>query len=77
MTGPPVRDGPARLFGLVTAVLMPDGHDAERCGGSARALQRVARRRSRALQGRVFRIGHMGDLNEPISWARWPRSRWL
>ena len=50
----------------VTAVLLPEGHDAE-------ALRRVARARYDVvlgvgilrLAGRAFRIGHLGDLNEP------------
>jgi alanine-glyoxylate transaminase/serine-glyoxylate transaminase/serine-pyruvate transaminase len=49
----------------VTAVLVPEGHDAE-------AVRRVCDERFNVslggglgpLQGRVFRIGHMGDLNE-------------
>ncbi|MFQ3622232.1 MAG: aminotransferase class V-fold PLP-dependent enzyme [Acetobacteraceae bacterium] len=58
---------PARQSDSVTAVLMPDGHDAE-------ALRRHAVTRYNvslggglgALHGRVFRIGHLGDLNEPM-----------
>ena len=58
---------PARYSDLVTAVLMPDGHDAE-------ALRRTARHRFNVslggglgrLSGRLFRIGHLGDLNEPM-----------
>ncbi len=60
------RDG-AQCSNAVTAVLMPDGHDAE-------ALRRVCLERLnlalgaglRHLVGRVFRIGHLGDLNEPM-----------
>lgn len=51
----------------LTAVLMPEGHDAE-------AVRRIALERFNVslggglgkLGGRVFRIGHMGDLNEPM-----------
>ena len=43
------------------------GHDADRVRTIAvGALRRGARPRPGALQGRVFRIGHMGDLNEPM-----------
>ena len=58
---------PARYSDSVTAVLMPDGHDAE-------ALRRTALDRFNVsmggglgrLGGKVFRIGHLGDLNEPM-----------
>ena len=51
----------------ITAVLVPEGHDAE-------AVRRAALERFNVslgggldrLGGRVFRIGHMGDLNEPM-----------
>ncbi len=58
---------PARLSDTVTAVLMPEGHDAN-------ALRSLALQRFNVslggglgrLAGRVFRIGHLGDLNEPM-----------
>jgi alanine-glyoxylate transaminase/serine-glyoxylate transaminase/serine-pyruvate transaminase len=58
---------PARLSDSVTAVLMPEGHDAD-------ALRQVALKRFNLslggglgpLGGKVFRIGHLGDLNEPM-----------
>jgi alanine-glyoxylate transaminase/serine-glyoxylate transaminase/serine-pyruvate transaminase len=58
---------PARRSNSITAVLMPDGHNAE-------AVRSIARDRFNVslggglgkLDGRVFRIGHMGDLNEPM-----------
>ncbi|MFZ0020245.1 MAG: aminotransferase class V-fold PLP-dependent enzyme [Acetobacteraceae bacterium] len=58
---------PGRYSDSVTAVLMPEGHDAE-------AVRRSARQRFNVslggglgkLGGRVFRIGHLGDLNEPM-----------
>ncbi len=58
---------PARVSDSVTAILMPEGHDAD-------ALRRTVRTRYNVspggglgkLGGRVFRIGHMGDLNEPM-----------
>ncbi len=58
---------PARLSDSVTAVMMPEGHDAE-------AVRRTAYERFRVslggglgpLGGKVFRIGHLGDLNEPM-----------
>jgi alanine-glyoxylate transaminase/serine-glyoxylate transaminase/serine-pyruvate transaminase len=60
------RDG-ARHSDSITAVKMPDGHDAEK-------LRKVAIDRFNlslggglgSLGGQVFRIGHMGDLNEPM-----------
>jgi alanine-glyoxylate transaminase/serine-glyoxylate transaminase/serine-pyruvate transaminase len=51
----------------LTAVLMPAGHDADRVRTIAFERYGVALGRGLAvLQGRVFRIGHMGDLNEPM-----------
>src|SRR5258706_12113426 len=51
----------------LTAVLMPAGHDADRVRTIASERYGVALGRGlSALQGRVFRIGHMGDLNEPM-----------
>ncbi len=58
---------PTRHSDSVTAVLMPDGHDAE-------AIRRTTRHRFNVslggglgkLGGKVFRIGHLGDLNEPM-----------
>ncbi len=57
----------ARVSNSVTAVLMPEGFDAE-------AVRRVAFSRFNVsvggglarLGGKVFRIGHLGDLNEPM-----------
>ena len=58
---------PARFSDSVTAVMMPDGHDAE-------AVRRTALDHFNVsiggglgkLGGKVFRIGHLGDLNEPM-----------
>jgi alanine-glyoxylate transaminase/serine-glyoxylate transaminase/serine-pyruvate transaminase len=51
----------------LTAVLTPAGHDADKVRAIASDKYSVALGRGLgALQGRVFRIGHMGDLNEPM-----------
>ena len=58
---------PGRYSNSVTAVLMPEGHDAE-------AIRQTTRHRFNVslggglgkLGGKVFRIGHLGDLNEPM-----------
>ena len=58
---------PGRYSDSVTAVMMPEGHDAE-------AIRRTTRHRFNVslggglgkLGGKVFRIGHLGDLNEPM-----------
>jgi hypothetical protein len=51
----------------LTSVLMPAGHDADRVRAIASERYGVALGRGlAALQGRIFRIGHMGDLNEPM-----------
>ena len=60
------RDG-REASDSVSAVRLPDGHDAE-------AVRRIARERHDVvlgvgilrLAGRAFRIGHMGDLNAPM-----------
>ena len=47
--------------------MVPAGHDADRVRDIASTREIVALGRGlAALQGRVFRIGHMGDLNEPM-----------
>jgi alanine-glyoxylate transaminase/serine-glyoxylate transaminase/serine-pyruvate transaminase len=51
----------------LTAVLVAPGHDADRVRTIAEERYGVALGRGlAALQGRVFRIGHMGALNEPM-----------
>jgi alanine-glyoxylate transaminase/serine-glyoxylate transaminase/serine-pyruvate transaminase len=51
----------------LTAVLVPAGHDADRVRDTAFERYGVALGRGlTTLQGKVFRIGHMGDLNEPM-----------
>lgn len=51
----------------LTAVLMPAGCDADRVRAHAESQHGVALGRGlAALQGRVFRIGHMGALNAPM-----------
>jgi alanine-glyoxylate transaminase/serine-glyoxylate transaminase/serine-pyruvate transaminase len=51
----------------LTAVLCPPGHDADRVRAVAQERYGVGLGRGLgALQGRVFRIGHMGDLNEAM-----------
>ena len=51
----------------LTAVLCPAGHDADKVREIAAERYSVALGRGLgALQGRVFRIGHMGDLNEAM-----------
>ncbi len=58
---------PSRLSNTVTTILLPDGHDAN-------ALRTIADQRYNLalgsglgpLNGRAFRIGHLGDLNEPM-----------
>jgi alanine-glyoxylate transaminase/serine-glyoxylate transaminase/serine-pyruvate transaminase len=58
---------PDRYSNSVTAVMMPEGHDAD-------AVRRIALQAFNVslggglgrLGGKVFRIGHLGDLNEPM-----------
>ncbi len=58
---------PERQSDSVTAVLMPEGHDAEALRHHAVTRYNVSLGGGLgALHGRVFRIGHLGDLNEPM-----------
>lgn len=58
---------PARQSNSVTAILMPDGHDADTLRRHAAARYNVSLGGGLgALGGKVFRIGHLGDLNEPM-----------
>ena len=58
---------PDRLSNSVTAILMPEGYNAD-------ALRNTIRQRFNVslggglgrLGGQIFRIGHLGDLNEPM-----------
>jgi alanine-glyoxylate transaminase/serine-glyoxylate transaminase/serine-pyruvate transaminase len=60
-------ENPSRYSDSVTAVQMPEGHNAD-------ALRKVAMEKYNVslggglgpLGGKVFRIGHLGDLNEPM-----------
>ncbi|MDH3536637.1 MAG: serine--glyoxylate aminotransferase, partial [Gammaproteobacteria bacterium] len=56
---------PEEYSGSLTAILLPDGHDADRL------RQVILERYNMSLgtglgkvQGRVFRIGHLGDFND-------------
>ena len=58
---------PARCSDSITAVLMPERFDAEEVRRTARHRFNVSLGGGLGrLNGRVFRIGHMGDLNEPM-----------
>ena len=58
---------PARYSDSVTAVLMPDGFDAENVRKTALDRFNVSVGGGLGkLSGKVFRIGHLGDLNEPM-----------
>jgi alanine-glyoxylate transaminase/serine-glyoxylate transaminase/serine-pyruvate transaminase len=51
----------------VSAIRMPDGHDAEMVREACHSRANVVLAGGlRKLAGRVFRIGHLGDLNEPM-----------
>jgi len=58
---------PARYSDSVTAVLMPDGYSADDVRRTSRNHYNVSLGGGLGkLNGRVFRIGHMGDLNEAM-----------
>ncbi|MBL8701045.1 MAG: aminotransferase class V-fold PLP-dependent enzyme [Alphaproteobacteria bacterium] len=60
-----VAADPAEYSGSLTALMMPDGHDADRLravileGFDMSLGQGLGR-----LKGRIFRIGHLGDFND-------------
>ncbi len=58
---------PARYSDSVTAVMMPDGHNADAVRKTALDRFNVSTGGGLgALNGKVFRLGHLGDLNEPM-----------
>jgi alanine-glyoxylate transaminase/serine-glyoxylate transaminase/serine-pyruvate transaminase len=57
---------PARFSDSITAVLLPEGHDADALRRTAMTLELSLGGGLSRLKGRVFRIGHLGDLNEPM-----------
>ena len=58
---------PQRFSNSVTAVLMPEGFSADAIRTTALQRFNVSLGGGLAkLNGKVFRIGHMGDLNEPM-----------
>ena len=58
---------PGRTSDSVTAVMMPEGHDADAVRKTALSCFNVSIGGGLSkLNGTVFRIGHMGDLNEPM-----------
>lgn len=58
---------PEALSNSVTAVRMPDGFDADAFRGKALSESNVALGGGLGrLSGKIFRIGHLGDLNEPM-----------
>ena len=60
-------ENPDRFSNSVTAVLMPDGHNAEDIRKIALNTFNVSLGGGLGrLGGKVFRIGHLGDLNEPM-----------
>jgi len=58
---------PSRASNSVTAILMPEGHDADKVRKTAVERFNVSLGGGLgSLSGKVFRIGHLGDLNEPM-----------
>jgi alanine-glyoxylate transaminase/serine-glyoxylate transaminase/serine-pyruvate transaminase len=56
---------PAEYSSSLTAVVMPEGHDADRFRASALSGWDISLGSGLGkLQGRVFRIGHLGDFND-------------
>jgi alanine-glyoxylate transaminase / serine-glyoxylate transaminase / serine-pyruvate transaminase len=56
-----------RYSDSVTTILLPDGHDANAVRSLSEARYNLALGSGLGpLNGRAFRIGHLGDLNEPM-----------
>jgi alanine-glyoxylate transaminase/serine-glyoxylate transaminase/serine-pyruvate transaminase len=57
---------PDRYSNSVTAVLMPDGYSGDALRKTIRERFNVSLGGGLGLGGKIFRIGHLGDLNEPM-----------
>jgi alanine-glyoxylate transaminase / serine-glyoxylate transaminase / serine-pyruvate transaminase len=58
---------PSRYSDSVTAILMPDGYSSDLVRNTARNRFNVSLGGGLGvLGGKIFRIGHLGDLNEPM-----------
>jgi alanine-glyoxylate transaminase/serine-glyoxylate transaminase/serine-pyruvate transaminase len=57
---------PERVSDSVTSILMPEGHDAEALRRRVGTMNVALGTGLGRLNGSVFRIGHLGDLNEPM-----------
>jgi alanine-glyoxylate transaminase/serine-glyoxylate transaminase/serine-pyruvate transaminase len=57
---------PERVSDSVTSILMPEGMDAERVRKRTATMNVALGGGLGRLAGQVFRIGHLGDLNEPM-----------
>jgi alanine-glyoxylate transaminase/serine-glyoxylate transaminase/serine-pyruvate transaminase len=58
---------PERVSDSVTAILVPEGHDAEALRARVMTMNvALGTGIGPRLNGKVFRIGHLGDLNEPM-----------
>jgi alanine-glyoxylate transaminase/serine-glyoxylate transaminase/serine-pyruvate transaminase len=61
----------------ITAVLLPEGHDAEAFRALALEQFNISYGASFGrFTGKMFRIGHLGDINDACCWAGWPRPKW-
>jgi alanine-glyoxylate transaminase/serine-glyoxylate transaminase/serine-pyruvate transaminase len=57
---------PERVSDSVTSILLPDGYDAEKLRRRVATMNVALGAGLARLNGKVFRIGHLGDLNEPM-----------
>ena len=57
---------PERVSDSVTSILVPEGHDAEALRRRVATMNVALGAGLARLNGKVFRIGHLGDLNEPM-----------
>ncbi len=57
---------PERVSDSVTSILVPEGVDAEKLRRRVATMNVALGGGLGRLAGRVFRIGHLGDLNEPM-----------
>ena len=68
---------PKYYSSVLTAVLMPEGHNADDLRKTALdALRYFAGHGSRQGGRKVFRIGHLGDTNDLTILPRWPAWKW-
>lgn len=68
---------PAEYCSSLTAVRLPNGHSADRLRKEILERYNIYLGNGPGpLAHKTFRIGHLGDINDPSSWGRCQLSKW-